>query len=353
MIAQCKMHNAHLRLRRFLRSFLPAILSLPFLLSSCDHKELCMHHEHLMKIRIDFDWRFAPEIYNLNSIPFMSVYLYPETGEQPIKINMSGEIGSEIEVPSGSYYIIAHPAEQEVLRASTTFYAYDHLLHTRSASSSEVLFGSSAAPSDLIAEPETTWVAAAKDVFISTSGVRYECIPFIEGMDTNLGPVESEEQVITLYPADPMCYYTLEVLDMRLNFNPVSFAGSLSGMSQALYPSNGLPHRSICSIPFACENRDGKLWASFVTFGHHEELDNPHDLKLFVLSDDNKLFSVSTKTHPNFDLTGQVHSAQDRHHVHLIVDFVEINSPDPPADPDSDFSGEADEWTEVNEEIRI
>lgn len=332
----------------------PYFIILSFLFSSCNHKELCMHHEHAVRLRVQFDWRYAPEINELDNKPFMSVYFYPEEGGDPIKINMSGLTGSEIEIPAGSYYIISHPAEQEVLRASSAQSATDHLLHTRSSDSSEVLFGSSAAPSDLILEPETTWVAAAKNVYILETGIKYECIPFYEGMDTDLGPVETTEEVITLYPADPMCYYTLEVIDPRFNFTPAAFAGSLSGMSQALYPANGEPHRSLCTIPFSCQMVDGSLWASFVTFGHHTALEDPHELMLYVLSDDNKLFSVSTKTHPNFDLTQQVHSAQDRHHVHLIVDFVEINSPDPPnTSSEGGLSGETEEWTEISKDISI
>ena len=30
-------------------------------LTSCRHKELCLHHPHTVTLRVEFDWRDAPE----------------------------------------------------------------------------------------------------------------------------------------------------------------------------------------------------------------------------------------------------------------------------------------------------
>ena len=33
---------------------------LAMILFSCEHKELCFHHPHMVTLRVDFDWKNAP-----------------------------------------------------------------------------------------------------------------------------------------------------------------------------------------------------------------------------------------------------------------------------------------------------
>ena len=34
---------------------------LAMILFSCEHKELCFHHPHMVTLRVDFDWKNAPQ----------------------------------------------------------------------------------------------------------------------------------------------------------------------------------------------------------------------------------------------------------------------------------------------------
>ena len=34
---------------------------LTMILFSCEHKELCFHHPHVATVRVDFDWKNAPQ----------------------------------------------------------------------------------------------------------------------------------------------------------------------------------------------------------------------------------------------------------------------------------------------------
>lgn len=34
---------------------------LVMILFSCEHKELCFHHPHVVTVRVDFDWKNAPQ----------------------------------------------------------------------------------------------------------------------------------------------------------------------------------------------------------------------------------------------------------------------------------------------------
>lgn len=57
-----------------------AILSLLIIgFSSCEHKELCYHHPHTAKVRVNVDWNLFTE----EAPTGMTVMVYPETGGKP------------------------------------------------------------------------------------------------------------------------------------------------------------------------------------------------------------------------------------------------------------------------------
>ena len=48
---------------RSLVKFLPSVVVtlLALFATGCNHKELCYQHPHVGEIRVEFDWRYAPE----------------------------------------------------------------------------------------------------------------------------------------------------------------------------------------------------------------------------------------------------------------------------------------------------
>lgn len=322
-------------------------------LTSCGYKDLCFHHDHTRTVRIEFDWRYAPE----STRPLMQVWLYSEDfpDQKPIFFNISGTHGGEISVAEGRYTLIAHPAEMEANRINSASKADLHLLNTRSASSSEILFGASSAPKNLILEPETTWVAAARNVNIMSADIDYECVTFSDEMIENFTPMASSEQTITLYPSDPMSYYTLEVRNVDLNLQPSAVVGALDGLSSGLYAADGTSHPSAAAIAFECSyDADAHTFCSeFITFGRHSEAATPHWLSLYLLTRDNRLYRLSSTSDSKFDLSSQVKAATDPHHVHLIVDGVKLEAEQQTDDSGEQFGASASEYREVNQEITI
>lgn len=61
---------------------------------SCVHKELCYHHPHSATVRVEFDWRDAPEA----SPDGMCVYFYPSGGGGVRRVDFSGRRGGEVEL---------------------------------------------------------------------------------------------------------------------------------------------------------------------------------------------------------------------------------------------------------------
>ena len=43
---------------------------------SCEHKELCFYHPHVVTVRVDFDWKKRPA----SQPGRMCVFFYPEEG---------------------------------------------------------------------------------------------------------------------------------------------------------------------------------------------------------------------------------------------------------------------------------
>ena len=49
------------------------LLMMTELLSSCEHKDLCYHHPHQVRLRVVFDWMDAPDA----APDGMTIYFYP------------------------------------------------------------------------------------------------------------------------------------------------------------------------------------------------------------------------------------------------------------------------------------
>ena len=52
------------------------LLTALLVFTSCEHKELCYYHPHAAKVRVEFDWRDAPQADPAG----MCVYFYPIEG---------------------------------------------------------------------------------------------------------------------------------------------------------------------------------------------------------------------------------------------------------------------------------
>ena len=70
-----------------------------FAFSSCEHKDLCYHHPHTKTVRVEFDWRDAPDA----NPDGMCVFFYPLDGEDAPqrRIDFTGKAGGEIEIQVG------------------------------------------------------------------------------------------------------------------------------------------------------------------------------------------------------------------------------------------------------------
>ncbi len=330
----------------------------PILFASCDHKELCYHHDHRITLRLAFDWRDAPEA----SPKGMVVWFYPtdDTEGDPLRIDISGTEGGEIKVPPGKYNIISYNNDTELSRIDGVKDFLTHRAYTREGSLLEPVLGyRSQSPGNgmprpdgtedqhVVVSPDEIWGCNALEVVVTEQGVSYLCFPLEEKDDWYGKPPIVTEHVITLYPHDLVCHYSYEVRNVKNLGQVTNMCGVLTGMSPSLYFHDESTDSECVSIPLpAYKADDTTIRGEFLTFGHNAGNEAPHRFGLYLwLSDGKSLFYG--KDGEEFDVTHQVDSAPNPRRVHLIIDGPEL----PPVVGDEGWNPSFDDWNNINKDI--
>lgn len=325
-------------------------------LNSCEHKDLCYHHDHTVTLNLLFDWRDAPEA----EVQGMCVFFYPlDEGLQTRRFDFEDNRGGEINIKAGRYEVVCYNNDTEEVRARNAHDLSLHELYTRDADLFEPVGASApsrvprapeAEEESVAACPEEMWGCCANDVEVEPQGISYVCIPETE-KDPWLGENmhTHTENTITLYPHVLTCVYTYEIRNVKNLEYVQSASASLSGMSRSLFVSTEELHRDRVTLPFgATVNRDNNtITGRFITFGHHEENPQPHRMMLYVWATDGNRYAFGTKGE-HMNVTDQVHAAPDRRRVHLVIDGLEMPSP---ISGSEGFEPSADEWSEVETDI--
>lgn len=325
--------------------------------SSCEHKDLCYHHPHTATIRLEFDWRDAPDA----TPKGMCVFFYPLDGEDAPqrRFDFTGKTGGEIDIQVGRYRVLCYNNDTEsvLFRGMDSFDAHEG--YTREGNLFESVYGSSAGSSTpraggaederVVICPDMMWGCTATDVEITEAGISYICIPLDEKDEWAGKPVENTEQVITLYPHELVCTYTYEIRHVKGLEHVSQMCGSLCGMAPSLLFGDESLGSECVTLPFEAHPFDETtIVGGFLTFGHHEANTEPHRLLLYVWMDDGSKYCFGTESE-RFDVTSQVHSAPDKRHVHLIIDGLDL----PQLIGDGDINPSVDDWGEIDEEIHM
>lgn len=337
------------------------IAAMVSLLSGCAEKDLCYHHDHVVKLRVAFDWRDAPDARVLG----MSVFFYPENPEygERYRFNLSNTNGDYIEVAPGKYRVITYNIDTEFTSGFNTDAFHDHYLYTREGSLIEPMSvtrsgrnedyprpaGSESEP--VVVSPDELWGCTAIDVEVTEQGLTYRCFPLEEKDDwIGLPPIVTEH-VITLYPHDLICRYSFEVRNVQGLENVENMSGILTGMAPSLLVHDETLGTQCVTIPVEAHKNleSNSIEGSFFTFGHHEQNEAPHLFALYLSLKDGKMQSVCDR--PDFDVTDQIHAAPDRKRVHFFLDGLEIEG-------EGDLGGNPwqpsiDDYEDIYEDVKL
>lgn len=116
------------------------LLAALLLLASCEHKELCYQHPHLKTVRVEFDWRDAPDA----SPAGMCVYFYPLEGGNGQRFDFAGTAGGEVQLRVGRYVALCYNNDTEIVEFYNTDDFASHGVYTREGNPLEPIYGNAA-----------------------------------------------------------------------------------------------------------------------------------------------------------------------------------------------------------------
>ncbi len=314
----------------FLRTLLAASVIASW--TSCEHKDLCTDHTHTISLNVIFDWQKAPDA----SPASMALYLYSEQGGEPLRYDFADRRGGVIRVPSGRYAALCLNSDNTdwaQFRGMSDIRTFE--VFTREA---QTLRGYSLATRSLPRVEGTE-----NESIVATPGMTWS--GRLDGIDLHY---TDGEQSITLLPEEAVCHYTVDIINI-INlkyFKGLTLDGTLSSMAQGYLPGLNRATDTCVTLPFTADVSDDKtsVHGEFLTFGDCPTTLTSHALTVYVILTD------GTKWYCTFDVTDRIHSADDRRHVHILLDGLTLPKP---IVNGGGFQPSVDEWQSVDVDIEM
>lgn len=337
--------------------FLTVIMGISLI--SCDHKELCFHHDHLITLTLRYDWCDAPDA----EVAAMVAFFYPTDPDSGniYRFIFPNSEGGEIEVAEGTYHLLTYNADSELVIAMQTDDYFTHLLYTRLGWLFEPAMGSRSTRSHrndgiprsegaedeaVVVTPDQMWGFNVVDIEVTKQGVFYECNPFDPDYEPDVD-IEVTENTITVYPHDLMCHYSYEVRNVKGLDNVLNLCGAITGMSATLDMSSEEPDSKSVTYPVeATISDDTTITGEFLCFGHHSENDYPHFFSLYLWLRGGETVFIGNLD--NFDVSDQIHAAEDPRNVHFIIDGLDLTQFH---GGESSWDVKFDDWIDNEEEM--
>ncbi len=275
-------------------------------LASCDHKDLISLGDP-SEIEIVYDWRNAPDANPAS----MQAFLYEEAGGEPLRYIFAGRDGGPTRVPSGHYSGLGMNSDETdwaQYRNHTDIETFEIYTHEASGLSAYGL------PTRGIPRAE----GAEDEPIAETPGMLWT-----DRQDNITVQPSAKRTVITFYPEEAVCHYTVDVIDVKNieNMPKGSIDATLSGMSEGFLYGKKTASDTKVTLPFTLTKPSDdatSLHGEFLTFGESQQRSNPHKLCIYYILTD------GSKHHVTFDVTDQVSKAPDPKHVHIVVRGLEF-----------------------------
>lgn len=321
-------------LRNASRRFLPvsAAAAAMFLTASCDHKELCFDHTHIVPVEVVFDWSDAPEANPAS----MATYFYDSEGGRQ-RIIIAGKEGGRIMLPIGDYSAIATNSDDtdwagirndSDIETIESFTADVSVLAGGGYDTQTLPRARSTESERIAAAPGMLWSAR-------TDGFR-------------ITPSDTLRRII-FTPSEAICHYRVIVSDVEnLRFlRGAVIDATLTGMSEGYNHGRQQPADTRVTLPFTLSPEQDDmtvLTASFLTFGESPRRSFPHILTIYLTLDD------GTRWYQSFDVTEQVSDAPDPRHVTIRLDGLTLPRP---IVHDEGFHPDVNEWQSIEVDLNM
>ena len=300
------------------------LLIMVFMLSACEHKELCYKHPHKVRVKVVFDWKYAPEAEPKG----MCVCFYSLEGGGYQRFDFNNIEGGTVELHVGKYRLLSYNNDTECVNFLNAGSFDNHSATTREGNVLEPIWGNTVAPAPrasgtdeekVVISPDMMWGCNVLDVEITDHGVCHACVSH----ESDAELVENNEHIIALYPRELVCSYTYEVRNVKNMEYMQQMCGTISGMSGMLTLSTEELGAEPVTIPFeSVKADDSTITGKFYTFGHNEDNSAPHKMVFYVIMNDGTKYCF--KDSKQLDVTDQVDNAPNQRRVHIIIDGLDL-----------------------------
>ncbi len=315
-----------------IRSIKLISLIVALLLCSCEHQDLCLDHSHIVDLKVIFDWQHAPEA----SPATMSLYLFPEDGDEAMRYEFVDYHGGTIRIPIGNYKIFCINSDTEVIRYRNEDQFETFELITRNTSA---LVG--------IKDLGLTAESAPRADGAENERTAYSCDPIWSDRVESFEISEKNAPLnLTLSPKSVVNNYTIEIVGAENLKYVKGLSGSLSGLTEGYLPGIDDYGSDRVTIPFEVKysENEGVISGMLRTFGHCYDTNVEHKLVIYaVMSDGDKYFYT-------FDVTEQIHSALDQRNIHIVIDGLTFPKP---ITNGGGFKPDVSEWNSVEIDIEM
>lgn len=280
-----------------------SILTVPFILSSCHHKDLLYDEPLTNDIEVVFDWRNAPDA----DPKSMVLYMFSEATGQPMRYIFTGRDGGTVNLPFGRYNSLCMNADNTDWAVQTSTGDIEQFKTT--TPDVTTLPGRRITIESLPAgrASETERVAATPGMLWAHR---------VDGFEFHY---TDTHKVLTLYPVEAVSHYTVDILDVDNleSLDETAVDATISGMAEGYLHGSGTATPEKVTNPFilVADAAGHKLSGEFLTFGRPSDPadDLTHIITIYTLLAD------GSKWYYTADVTDQVKNAPDPHHVHIIL----------------------------------
>ncbi len=295
--------------------------------TSCSHKEIICPASENRQITVLFDWDHAS-----GAAPEgMTLYFFPAGSREQIwRYDISGPNGGPVELPTGSYRMVAFNSDLPGIEISGKD-SYSHIsANARRASSG-----------DYIASTGMLYGTTVSQLEVTPCGVRYS--------DSNGTVKECGQSIVRCHPDSLATAFTLLFKSVSGLERVASATAILHGMAPGIKIADRVPEGNGASLPSQLAfNTAGHEMTSGAT-GFYPADAKGITLQLIVTCNDGKTYSH------NFDITEQIMNSPSKHNVIIMIDNISIPDGEP-SSPDDEIGGidvGVDGWSNIEIDIGV
>lgn len=326
------------------RLWLIMLFPVQLLLIGCHQKELVYPASTMIKISVEFDWAYAPEA----TPDGMSLVFFPQGVDGTVwRYELPGRDGGDIEIPAGSYRMLAFNNDTKYIMYSGTSHFGSYNAYTEETVPVEWPGPVKDSCPGLLScksyhSPDHLYCGTVEDVSVELCSVSYRpCRPGYDSGETEIK--QCGRHILKCFPAPRTSNYTCVLRDVSNIESMRRGYFVLSGLSPSELIAYDILSPTEGEYMFLATRSGADITGKSVAFGSSAAVSARQYLYVIAVLADGRVVSYSC------DVSDQVVNSPDKRNVIIIVDGIELPyvKPDTPDNPDTSFDVAVDDWETI------